>query len=116
MVTKFCELHDGGGQKSLAYSIFMMPSNRWKEERYESGLEVWRRAMSNVAPFRRGEEPQGRGATFQVPRSATRAQNQPYHQVADRLCPCPWRKTMTDKLAAEILAASKGEGLLLRKR
>jgi small subunit ribosomal protein S7 len=83
----------------------------------ENGLEVWKRAMSNVTP---GVEVKSRrvgGATFQVPVEIRpeRKINLSIKWLID-YARARGEKTMMDRLAGEILAASKGEGAAIKKK
>ncbi|MFZ9981876.1 MAG: 30S ribosomal protein S7 [Cyclobacteriaceae bacterium] len=117
MVTKFVNYLMESGKKNTAYGIFYETMDIVEKKANESGLEVWKRAMNNVMP---GVEVKSRrvgGATFQVP-----VEIRPERKI--NLC-IKWlidyarmrgEKTMQDKLAAELLAASKGEGAAIKKK
>ena len=117
MVTKFVNYLMEQGKKSVAYSVFYEAINIVEKKANESGLEVWKRAMTNVMP---GVEVKSRrvgGATFQVP-----VEIRPERKINLSI---KWlieysrqrgEKTMQDKLAAEVLAASKGEGAAIKKK
>lgn len=117
MVTKFVNSLMYDGKKSIAYNIFYDACDLVEKKTGESGLEVWRRALNNVMP---GVEVRSRrvgGATFQVP-----SEVRPSRKVALGM---KWlilyarrrnEKTMTDKLAGEIVAAAKGEGAAVKKK
>ena len=118
MVTKFVNYMMEEGKKSLAYSIFYDAIEQVeKKSGGESGLEVWRRAMSNVAPSVEVKSRRVGGATFQVPIEVRpeRKTNLTIKWLID-YARTHKKKTMTDKLAAEILAASKGEGAAIKKK
>lgn len=117
MVTKFVNYLMEQGKKSVAYTVFYEAMNIVEKKANESGLEVWKRAMTNVMP---GVEVKSRrvgGATFQVP-----VEIRPERKINLSI---KWlieyarargEKTMQDKLAAEVLAASKGEGAAIKKK
>ena len=117
MVTKFVNYLMEQGKKSVAYTVFYEAINIVEKKANESGLEVWKRAMTNVMP---GVEVKSRrvgGATFQVP-----VEIRPERKINLSI---KWlieyarqrgEKTMQDKLAAEVLAASKGEGAAIKKK
>ena len=83
----------------------------------EEGYEVWKRALVNVTP---GVEVRSRrigGATFQIP-----AEVRPDRKISLSI---KWLirysrdrngRSMADKLAGEIVAASKGEGAAFKKK
>ena len=106
------------GKKSIAYNIFYDAIEQVeKKAGGENGLEVWKRAMNNVMP---GVEVKSRrvgGATFQVPVEIRpeRKINLSIKWLID-YARARGEKTMMDKLAGEILAASKGEGAAIKKK
>jgi small subunit ribosomal protein S7 len=105
------------GKKSTAYGIFYDAVAIVEKKTNESGLEVWRRAMNNLMPSVEVKSRRVGGATFQVP-----VEIRPERKVNLSI---KWlidysrmrgEKTMMDKLAAEIIAASKGEGAAMKKK
>jgi small subunit ribosomal protein S7 len=117
MVTKFVNYMMERGKKNVAYNVFYDAIGIVEKKTTENGLEVWKRAMSNVQP---GVEVKSRrvgGATFQVP-----VEIRPERKINLSI---KWlieysrargEKTMQDKLAAEVIAASKGEGAAVKKK
>jgi small subunit ribosomal protein S7 len=117
MVTKFVNYMMERGKKNVAYNVFYDAIGIVEKKTSEPGLEVWKRAMSNVQP---GVEVKSRrvgGATFQVP-----VEIRPERKINLSI---KWlieysrargEKTMQDKLAAEVIAASKGEGASVKKK
>jgi small subunit ribosomal protein S7 len=105
------------GKKSLAYEIFYDAVDKVSEKSGEEGLELWKKALINVTP---GVEVRSRrvgGATFQIP--------QQIRDSRKTSLAIKWmigyarkrnEKTMADRLAAEILAASKEEGSTYKKK
>ncbi|HMG94198.1 MAG TPA: 30S ribosomal protein S7 [Chryseolinea sp.] len=117
LVTKFVNYLMEQGKKSVAYNIFYDAVEQVEKKTSESGLEVWKRAMANLTPSVEVKSRRVGGATFQVP-----VEIRPERKV--NLC-IKWlidyarqrgEKTMMDKLAAEIIAASKGEGAAIKKK
>ena len=117
MVTKFVNYLMFSGKKSIAFNTFYQAIELVEKKVNESGLEVWKRAMSNVMPSVEVKSRRVGGATFQVPVEIRpeRKLNLSIKWLIDysRL---RGEKTMTDKLAAEIIAASKGEGAAIKKK
>ena len=117
LVTRFVNNLMWGGKKSTAYDIFYNAIDRVSKISGENGYEIWKRALNNVTP---GVEVRSRrigGATFQIP-----AEVRPDRKVSLSI---KWLirysrdrngKTMADKLANEIVAASKGEGAAFKKK
>jgi small subunit ribosomal protein S7 len=117
LVTKFVNYLMEQGKKSVAYSIFYDAIDVVEKKTNEAGLEVWKRAINNLTPSVEVKSRRVGGATFQVP-----VEIRPERKV--NLC-FKWlidysrlrgEKTMMDKLAAEIIAASKGEGAAMKKK
>ena len=99
--------------RNIVYSAFNIIAERTKEE----PLDVFRKAMANVAPSVEVRSRRVGGATYQVPVDVREER-----RVALAI---RWIKTyakqrrdksMALKLAAEIIAASKGEGSSVKKK
>ena len=117
LVTKFVNYLMEQGKKSVAYGIFYDAVAVVEKKTNESGLEVWKRAMNNLTPSVEVKSRRVGGATFQVP-----VEIRPERKINLSI---KWlidysrlrgEKTMMDKLAAEIIAASKGEGAAIKKK
>jgi small subunit ribosomal protein S7 len=117
LVTKFVNYLMEAGKKSVAYSIFYDAVELIEKKTSEPGLEVWKRAMANLSPAVEVKSRRVGGATFQVP-----IEVRPERKLSLSI---KWlidfarlrgEKTMMDKLAAEIIAASKGEGAAIKKK
>ena len=105
------------GKKSTAFKIFYNAIDQVSEKTGEDGLELFKKALENVTP---GVEVRSRrvgGATFQIP-----MQIRPDRKVSMAM---KWlisyarkrnEKSMSQKLAAEILAAEKEEGAAVKKK
>jgi small subunit ribosomal protein S7 len=117
LVTRFVNYLMYDGKKSVAYNIFYDACQVVETRTKENGLEQWKKALNNIMP---GVEVKSRrvgGATFQVPTEV-----RPDRKVSLGI---KWmityarkrgEKTMTDKLAGEIIAAAKGEGAAVKKK
>ena len=117
LVTKFVNNLMLSGKKSIAYSIFYGAVKQVEEKTGENGLETWKTALSNIMP---GVEVKARrvgGANFQVP-----IEVRPDRKISlgikwmIKYARLRGEKTMEDRLAAEIIAASKGEGAAVKKK
>jgi small subunit ribosomal protein S7 len=117
LVTKFVNYLMEQGKKSVAYTIFYDAVALVEKKTNENGIDVWKRAMSNLTPSVEVKSRRVGGATFQVPVEVRpeRKVNLSIKWLIDysRL---RGEKTMMDKLAAEIIAASKGEGAAIKKK
>lgn len=117
LVTKFVNNLMVDGKKSIAYSIFYDAVDLVEERVGENGLDTWKKALNNVMPAVEVKSRRVGGATFQVPLEV-----RPDRKVALGM---KWmisysrkrgEKTMMEKLAGEIIAASKGEGASVKKK
>ena len=108
------------GKKSIAFKIFYDAIdivNEKKQDDQKSALEVWKEALTNVMPHVEVRSRRIGGATFQIPNPI-----RPDRKISTAM---KWlisfarkrnEKSMAQKLAAEILAASKEEGAAVKKR
>jgi small subunit ribosomal protein S7 len=117
LVTKFVNYLMEEGKKSVSYNIFYDAIAQVEKKVGESGLDVWKRAMNNVMPAVEVKSRRVGGATFQVPVEIRpeRKINLSIKWLID-YARLRGEKTMMDKLAAEIIAASKGEGAAIKKK
>jgi small subunit ribosomal protein S7 len=117
LVTRFVNNLMWEGKKSGAFDIFYDALDKVAKQTNEDGYEIWKRALANVTP---GVEVRSRrigGATFQIP-----AEVRPDRKLSLSI---KWLirysrdrngRSMADKLAGEIVAASKGEGAAFKKK
>jgi len=117
LVTRFVNNIMWQGKKSGAFSIFYDALDKVSKQTNEDGYEIWRRALSNVTPAVEVRSRRIGGATFQIP-----AEVRPDRKVSLSI---KWLvrfsrerngRSMADKLANEIVAASKGEGGAFKKK
>ena len=117
LVTRFVNNVMEQGKKSVAYKIFYDAVDKVSTMTGENGYEVWRKALANVTP---GVEVRSRrigGATFQIP-AEVRADRKISLSMKWLIRYAVERngRSMADKLANEIVAASKGEGAAFKKK
>ncbi|MEO8822485.1 MAG: 30S ribosomal protein S7 [Ginsengibacter sp.] len=117
LVTRFVNNLMWEGKKSGAYTIFYDALDRVSKTTGEDGYEIWKKALSNVTP---GVEVKSRrigGATFQIP-SEVRADRKVSLSIKWLIKYSRDRngRSMSEKLANEIIAASKGEGAAYKKK
>jgi small subunit ribosomal protein S7 len=117
LVTKFVNYLMEQGKKSVAYTIFYDAVAQVEKKTNENGIDVWKRAMSNLTPSVEVKSRRVGGATFQVPVEVRpeRKINLSIKWLID-YARLRGEKTMMDKLAAEIVAASTGEGAAIKKK
>jgi len=118
MVTRFVNNMMWDGKKSTAFRSFYDAIDRVNEKtKSENGYEMWKKALNNVMP---GVEVKSRrigGSTFQIP-----TEIRPDRKISVGI---KWLityarkrngKSMANKLADEIIAASKNEGAAIKKK
>ena len=117
MVTRFVNNMMYDGKKSTAYTIFYNAVEIVEKKTSENGLDTWKKALNNVMPAVEVKSRRVGGANFQVPTEV-----RPERKVALGM---KWlisyarrrgEKTMMEKLAGEIISASKGEGAAVKKK
>ena len=118
VVTKFVNNLMLDGKKSVAFNIFYdaIDAVEAKVEE-ENALEVFKKALSNVTPGVEVRSKRVGGATFQIP--------VPIRESRKQSMGMKWligyarkrnEKSMAQKLASEIIAASKEEGAAFKKK
>ncbi|MHB1193146.1 MAG: 30S ribosomal protein S7 [Longimicrobiales bacterium] len=116
-VTKFvCNLmYDG--KKSSAEAIFYGAMDLLEQRSGQPGIAVFQAALNNAKPALEVKSRRVGGATYQVP-----VEVRPERRTA---LASRWligyararsEKTMAERLAAELLAASRGEGSTIKKK
>jgi len=117
LVTRFVNNMMWQGKKSGAFNIFYDAIDKVSKQTNEDGYEIWRRALANVTPAVEVRSRRIGGATFQIP-----AEVRPDRKVSLSI---KWLvrfsrerngRSMADKLANEIVAASRGEGGAFKKK
>lgn len=117
LVTRFVNNVMWQGKKSVAYTIFYDALAKVAKQTNEDGYEVWKKALQNVTPAVEVRSRRIGGATFQIP-SEVRLDRKISLSIKwmVRFARDRHGKTMADKLAGEIVAASKGEGGAFKKK
>jgi len=117
LVTRFVNNIMWEGKKSIALTIFYDAIDKVSKITGEDGYEVWKKALSNVTPAVEVRSRRIGGSTFQIP-SEVRADRKISLSIKWLIRYSRERngRTMADKLANEIIAASKGEGAAFKKK
>ena len=116
-VTRFINNIMWQGKKSTSINTFYNAIDKVSKITGDNGYEIWRKALQNVTPAVEVRSRRIGGATFQIPQEVR----------SDRKISLSMKwlirysrerngKTMADKLANEIIAASKGEGAAFKKK
>ena len=117
LVTRFVNNIMWEGKKSIAFTIFYDALDKVAKTTGEDGYEIWKRALQNVTPAVEVRSRRIGGATFQIP-SEVRQDRKISLSIKwlVRFSRDRNGRSMADKLAAEIVAASKGEGAAFKKK
>src|SRR6218665_3402542 len=120
VATRFVNNLMWDGKKSTAFKVFydaIEIVETKKQDAEKSALETWKDALTNVMPHVEVRSRRVGGATFQIP-----MQIRPDRKISMAM---KWmilyarrrnEKSMSGKLASEILAADKEEGVVVKKR
>ncbi|OFX20798.1 MAG: 30S ribosomal protein S7 [Bacteroidetes bacterium GWA2_31_9] len=120
LVTRFVNNLMFDGNKNVAYRIFYdsltIVGNKLKDNEL-SPLDIWKKALDNVAPQVEVKSRRVGGATFQVP-IEVRHDRKVSISMKNLIMYATKRagKSMSDKLAAEIIAAFNEEGGAFKKK
>ncbi len=117
LVTRFVNNIMWEGKKSIALTIFYDALDKVSKITNEDGYEIWKKALNNVTPAVEVRSRRIGGATFQIP-SEVRADRKVSLSIKWLVRYSRERngRSMADKLANEIVAASKGEGAAYKKK
>ena len=116
-VAKFIAAVMRDGKKSVAQGLVYGAFDLVEERIGEPGVEVFRQALTNAAPLVEVRSRRVGGATYQVPievrpeRRTSRAFRWLLQYAKAR-----GDKSMANRLAAELIAASRGEGGAVKKK
>jgi small subunit ribosomal protein S7 len=117
LVAKFINAVMRDGKKSVAQQIVYGALDMVEERTGEEGVEVFRKAVNNVAPLVEVRSRRVGGATYQVP-IEVRAERRTSLAFRWLLQYSRQRgdKSMARRLAAELVAAARGEGGAVKKK
>ena len=117
LVTRFVNNLMYDGKKSTSYNVFYEAIELVQKRTEQDGLETFKKALSNITPNVEVRSRRVGGATFQIP-----SEIRPERKLSMGI---KWmieyarkrnEKSMGQKLAAEIVAASKEEGAAFKKK
>lgn len=105
------------GKRSVAEKIFYSAMDIIESKDESKGLDVFLKALDNVAPVLEVRSRRVGGATYQVPVEirSDRRQALSFRWIIG-FAKKRSEKTMSERLAAELLAASKNEGASIKKK
>ena len=116
-VSKFINSLMYQGKKSTAEGIFYSAMDLVEARTSQPGVNIFKQALANLKPAVEVKSRRVGGATYQVPvevrpdRRTALAMRWLIGYSRDRN-----EKSMAEKLAAEVIAASKGEGNAVKKK
>lgn len=116
-VSKFVSNLMFEGKKSLAESIFYRAMDLIEERTGQAGVAVFKQAVNNAKPAVEVKSRRVGGASLQVP-----VEVRPERRTALAMrwlisfARARGEKTMAERLAAELILASKGEGSTIKKK
>ena len=117
LVTRFVNNVMWQGKKGASLTIFYDSLEKVAKMTGEDGYEIWKKALNNVTPHVEVRSRRIGGATFQIPTEV-----RPDRRISlsmkwlIRYSRARNGRSMADKLANEIVAASKGEGSAFKKK
>ena len=116
-VSKFINVLMYQGKKSTAERLFYEAMDLVENRTSQPGVNVFKQALTNLKPVVEVKSRRVGGATYQVPvevrpdRRTALAMRWLISYTRDRN-----EKSMAEKLAAEVISASKGEGNAIKKK
>jgi small subunit ribosomal protein S7 len=117
LITRFVNSIMYDGNKSVAFDIFYSAMDIVEKKTNELGVDVFKRALTNVTPQVEVSARRVGGATFQIPSEVRPARKM---ALGMRWLILYTRRrngrTMAEKLAAEVLAAANNEGAAVKKK
>ncbi|MEZ5866380.1 MAG: 30S ribosomal protein S7 [Geminicoccaceae bacterium] len=117
VVTKFINCLMEAGKKSVAEAIFYSALDKMQSRSGKDALEMFHEAVDNVKPTLEVRSRRVGGATYQVPIEVRPERRQALAlrwliSTAQKRA----EKTMTDRLANELMDAAQGRGAAFKKR
>ncbi|RPJ43476.1 MAG: 30S ribosomal protein S7 [Candidatus Latescibacterota bacterium] len=117
LVTKFISSLMSRGKRSTAERVFYRAMSIIEEKTGQPGITVFKTALANAKPVLEVKSRRVGGATYQVPVEVRpeRRTSLAIRWIID-YSSARAEKSMEEKLAAELIAASKKEGGTIKKR
>lgn len=117
LVSRFVNVVMSSGKKNVARRLVYHAFDVIEERTSEAGLEVFHKAVNNVAPLVEVRSRRVGGATYQVP-----IEVRPDRRIAlafrwlIQYARARSDKSMSNRLAGELISAAKGEGGAIKKK
>ena len=117
VVTKFINGLMRKGKRSLAEGIFYSAMDLIEERTGNKGIDIFEKALDNVKPVLEVRSRRVGGATYQVPvEIRTDRRSALAFRWIIGFSKARSEKTMAERLASELIAASKNEGTSIKKK
>jgi len=117
VVTKFVNNLMTSGKKSISERIFYKSLKIAESQSKDDGLSIFKQALENVSPALEVKSKRIGGATYQVPVEVSRNRKMALAmRWIIQYSKSRKGKTMADRLAAELVAASNNEGSSIKKK
>ena len=117
VVTKFVNNLMTSGKKSISEKIFYKSLKIAETQSKDDGLAIFKTALENVAPALEVKSKRIGGATYQVPVEVSKNRKMALAmRWIIQYSKSRKGKTMADRLAAELVAASNNEGSSIKKK
>lgn len=117
LVTQFVNNMMWQGKKSTAFRIFYDAMDIIKDRTKQDEHAIWKKALNNAMPQVEVRSRRIGGATFQIP-----TEIRPKRKISIgmkwliKFARARSGKGMAEKMAAELIAASKGEGAAVKRK
>ncbi|MFM2394643.1 MAG: hypothetical protein RLZZ546_2625 [Bacteroidota bacterium] len=117
VVTQFVNNMMWEGKKSTTFTVFYEAMDKIQEKTGENPHDIWRKALDNTMPAVEVRSKRIGGANFQIP-TEIRAERRVSIGMKwlVRFSRERSGKGMAEKLSAELIAASKGEGASVKRK
>lgn len=117
MVTQFVNNIMLEGKKSTAFKLFYDAMDLIKERTQQDEHGIWKKALNNAMPQVQVKARRIGGATFQIPQEIRAKRKMMFGMKwLIRFSRERSGKGFAEKLAAELIAASKGEGAAVKRK
>lgn len=117
MAAKFINCLMLDGKKSLAENIFYSALKKINSKINKEGIDIFQQALQNVKPVVEVKSRRIGGATYQVPVEVRKVRSEALGiKWIIKYARARKEYDMIDRLANELLDASKGEGASVKKR
>jgi len=117
MVTQFVNMLMLDGKKSISFAVFYKAMDIIKDRTSEDPHATWKKALNNAMPQVEVRSKRIGGATFQIP---TEIRGKRKISIGMKwlikFARARSGKGIADKMAAELIAASKGEGAAVKRK